>query len=203
MRDLVRFYLPLLVTSILSHTTRPIISTGIAAAAYARQSLATWPVILGFTWLITGPVWGLQQLTNFLAADRRAFARVARFSAVVSLVLALILAVVAFTPLYDLVFGQVYGLTAPLRDLGRFPLQCLTVYPLVAGAGSVLRGRLIRGGKTSSVRAGTLVGVGTLLLILFVGVARLPFSGVFLAAAATLVGAIAEIVWLQWRGRPA
>ena len=94
------------------------------------------------------------------------------------------------------------GLTPPLIELGRLPLQLLVIYPLAMGASSVLRGMLIRSARTPSVRAATLVGVGTVVVTLIVGAARLPVSGVLLAATATLMGAFAELLWLFWRGRP-
>ncbi|HUW10527.1 MAG TPA: hypothetical protein VM537_12420 [Anaerolineae bacterium] len=198
-RDLWRFYSPLLVTSVLNHSCRPMVSAGIASAMLARPSLAAWPVAWGFVVLISGPAWSLQQLTTTLGTDQQAFRRVTRFAVGVGIVLSLLLAAVAFTPLYDLVLGRVYNLSADLRDLARAPVQLMVIYPILTSAASLLRGQLIRSGRTPTVRAAMLVGVAGLGLMLVLGITRLSVTGVMLAAVATLAGALAELAWLRYR----
>jgi hypothetical protein len=78
-------------------------------------------------------------------------------------------------------------------------MQLLVIYPLVMGAQSLLRGLLIRGGCTSEVRAAMMANVFTLGAAVLVGVVVLTPTGVILAAAATLMGAVVELVWLRWR----
>ena len=75
----------------------------------------------------------------------------------------------------------------------------MAIFPLLTAAASLLRGKLIRGGRTPTARAAMLVGVGCLGLTLVLGVTRLSPTGVMLAAVATLTGALAELVWLRYR----
>jgi Na+-driven multidrug efflux pump len=201
LRALWRFYSPLLATSVINQSRRPLVSTGIAAAAVARSSLAAWPVVWGFVVLFTAPAWSLQQLTTALATNRAAQRSVRRFSLTLGAFLTLLLALVTFTPLYHLVFRSVYALPSDLRDLARPAMQCLVVFPLLSGALSSLRGTLIREGDTKAVRAATLVEVCTLGLALLVGVTRLSSTGVMLAAAATLAGSVAGLTWLLYRSK--
>lgn len=193
------FYAPLLATSVLAHTARPLVSTGIAAAAQPTESLATWSVIWSFALLIAGPAWSLQQLSTALVQHQTGLRRVRRFSLLTSLGLTVLLAVVALSPLYDVVLGRAFNLSADLRELGRLPMQVLIVYPLLTGALSLARGVLIRAGYTKTVRAATILAVATLGGTLLLGVARLTMTGVLLAATATLVSGVAELGWLIWR----
>jgi Na+-driven multidrug efflux pump len=199
LRDLWRFYRPLGITTILRQTTRPVLNAGIAAASMAVASLAAWPVVWGFTMLVTGPAWSFQQLTTALATDKAAYRRVRAFSLTLSAIFTLIVALVASTPLYGLVMGGVYNLSPELQALARPALQILAIYPLIMGGQSLLRGGLIRVGCTSEVRAAMTANVLTLLGTVVLGIVLLSPTGVILAAGATLAGALVELAWLRWR----
>jgi len=197
LRGLWQFYGPLAMTTILRQFTRPLLNTGIAAALLPRASLAAWPVVWGFAILIAGPAWSLQQLTTALVSDEGAYRRVRTFALSLSLLMGLLLSLVAFTPLYGWVMGGIYNLSPELQDLARPALQLMAVYPLVMGAQSLLRGVLIRGGCTGTVRTAMALDVSVLAATLLLGVTVLSSTGVILAALATLVGGLAELVWLR------
>lgn len=196
-----RFYRPLAVTSILRQTTRPVLNAGIAAAEMARASLAAWPVAWGLVILIAGPAWSLQQLATALAADQAAYRRVGAFSLSLSAIFSLLLGLVAFTPLYGLVMGGVYNLSPELQALAQPAVRLMVVYPLLLGTQSLLRGALIRAGCTGAVRAAMTANVLILAATVAVGALLTSFTGVVLAAIAVLAGGLAELAWLQWRGR--
>ena len=202
MRRLWQFYQPLALTTILRQTTRPLLNAGVAAAGMPRPSLAAWPVAWGLTILSAGPAWSLQQLTTALATDHAAYRRVARFSLTLSVLFSLLLASIVFSPLYTVVMGGVYNLSPELQELARPAMKLLTIYPLLLGAQSILRGALIRGGRTSTVSAAMTANVLALAGTLVLGVTILSPTGVMLAAAATLAGGLAELAWLLWKARP-
>ena len=199
MLELWRFYRPLAVSTILRQATRPVLNAGIAAAEMARASLAAWPVAWGLAILIAGPAWSLQQLTTALAVDESAYRRVRVFALSLSGFFAFLLVVVAFTPLYGLVMGGVYNLSPELQELARPALQLMSVYPLLLGAQSLLRGVSILAGNTAVVRSAMTVNVLTLAAMIFAGVWLFSLNGVMLAAIAVLAGALAELGWLFWR----
>ena len=197
--DLWRFYHPLAWTTILRQFGRPLLNAGIAAAALPAASLAAWPVAWGFAILIAGPAWSLQQLSTALISDAAAYRPVKRFSLSLSALMALLLGAVAFTPLYGPVMGGVYNLSPALQALARPALQLLVLYPLVMGAQSLLRGVLIRRGRTGAVQWAMAANILTLGITLGVGVAWFSVDGVTLAAVATLTGALAELAYLWWK----
>ena len=199
LRELWRFYRPLAVTTILRQTTRPLLNTGIAAAAMVRASLATWPVAWGLATLITGPAWSLQQLTTTLVTGQRAYRKVRRFVLTLSTLLSLLLCLVVFTPAYGWVMGSVYNLSPNLQDLARPAMQLMVIFPLMMGAQALLRGVLIRGGSTGAVRTAMAINVSMTGATLLVGIAAMSLTGVVLAAAATLIGGLAELAWLRRR----
>jgi O-antigen/teichoic acid export membrane protein len=199
MRDLWRFYRPLAVSTILRQATRPILNTGIAAAGMARASLAAWPVTWGFAILVAGPAWSLQQLTTALADNDTAYRRVRAFSMSLSGFFTTVLAVVAFTPLYGLVMGGIYNLSVDLQELARPALQLMSLYPLLLGAQSVVRGMLILEGNTGVVRSAMTVNVLVLAAMVVAGAWTFSLNGVMVAAVAVMAGAVAELVWLLWR----
>jgi hypothetical protein len=201
LRDLWRFYRPLMVTTLLRQSIRPILNAGIAAALLARASLAAWPVTWGFTILIAGPAWSLQQLTTAVAEGRESYRRVRAFALSLSLLFSVLLALVAFTPLYETVMGGVYNLSAELQQVARLGTHLMCLYPVLMGAQSLLRGVLIRGGCTAAVRAAMTANVVVSAATIFAAVRLSPLNGVAAAALAVLAGSLAELIWLRWRHR--
>lgn len=200
-RSLWQFYRPLGMTSILRQASRPVLNAGIAAATMAVASLAAWPVVWGFAILIAGPAWSLQQLATALATDQAAYRRVRTFSLSLSALMGLLLALVAFTPLYGLVMGGVYNLSPALQELARPALQVLSLYPLLMGGQSLLRGVLIRSGCTGAVRAAMTANVLALTAALLLGVWFSSLTGVLVAALAVMAGGLVELIWLRWRSQ--
>ncbi len=201
LRALWRFYAPLLMTSLMRQSIRPVLSAGIAAAAMARASLAAWSVAWGLATLVAGPGWSLQQLSTALAHDEPSFKRVARFSLVLSLGLSALLSLIIFTPLYGVVMGGIYNLTPELQAVARPALGVIAMLPLVMGVQCLYRGALIRRGATRAVRSATLVNALVLIGSLLAGVRWLAWTGVLLAAATTMLSYLAELLYLRWANR--
>jgi progressive ankylosis protein len=200
LRELWRFYRPLVVTTLLRQATRPLLSAGIAAAAMPRASLAAWPVAWGFVTLVGGPVWAVQQLTTALTTDDAAYRRVRAFSLTLGILFTLLLGLVVLTPLYGLVMGQVYNLSPLLQDLALPATQLMILYPLIMGIQSFLRGAMIRRGSTGAVRAATTADVLVLAVAIGIGVWFFSLTGVVIAALAVMAGLLVESAWLYWRG---
>jgi len=97
------------------------------------------------------------------------------------------------------VMGFVYNLSPELQALARPAMIVLVLYPLLMGAQSAVRGRLIREGHTPSVQGAMAINVLVVSVTIFVGAFTLPASGVALAAAATMAGAFVELVILRNR----
>ncbi|MGD9317107.1 MAG: hypothetical protein PVG56_09760, partial [Anaerolineae bacterium] len=106
-----------------------------------------------------------------------------------------------FTPLYGLVMGGIYNLSPELQALAQPAVQLMALLPLLMGGQSVLRGVLIRSGRTGVVRTAMMFNVGTLIVALVIGTTLLPTTGIVLAAVATLAGGVVELVWLYRRSQ--
>jgi Na+-driven multidrug efflux pump len=198
-RGLWRFYRPLAMTSIVQQVARPLLNTGIAAAALGRESLAAWPVAWSLVILIAGPAWSLQQLSTALATGPEANRKVWRFALSLSALFALLLGLVTLTPLYGLVMGGVYNLSPALQELARPATWLMIPFPLLLGAQGFLRGILIRGGSTKAVRSAVVVNLLTLGATIAAGALVFAPTGVVLAAAAYQAGVLAEVGWLRFR----
>ena len=199
MRDLVRFYWPLAGSTLLRQSTRSIINAGIALTVAAHASLAAWPVTWGFAILIAGPAWSLQQLTTAMAHDDASYARVRRFALALGALFGVLLALATFTPLYGWVMGFVYNLAPDLQALARPALAVMVLYPVLMGAQSAVRGRLIREGQTQAVQGAMALNVAALTAAVFLGAWLVPANGVVVAAAAMMIGTLAEQAFLSWR----
>ena len=201
LRELWRFYRPLATTSVIQQISRPVLNAGIATAALSVGSLAAWPVVWGLVLLIAGPAWSMQQLANALVDGQAAYRQVRRFAIGLGTLMALLVALVALTPMYELAMGRVYNLSAALQALARPAAILLIPYPLLLGIQGLLRGVLIRRGRTPAIRSAIVVNLVTLGVAIVAGLWLARPTGVVLAALATEAALLAEVGWLAWKMR--
>lgn len=67
---LLRFYIPLAMTSLINLATQPIVSLGLSHGPLPLKSLAVWPVVSGLTFLLRSGGVALQEVAVALLADR-------------------------------------------------------------------------------------------------------------------------------------
>ncbi|MFN2168187.1 MAG: hypothetical protein ACK2U9_18240, partial [Anaerolineae bacterium] len=78
-RDLSAFYVPLALTTLLNLSAQPILSAGLARAPEPLSSLAVWPVITGFLFILRALGLSFQEAVVALAEDRESVGGLRRF----------------------------------------------------------------------------------------------------------------------------
>jgi progressive ankylosis protein len=196
-REIGRFYFPLALTSLIGLTVHPLLTFLMGRAPYPVESLAVFPVIHGLSFLFRAPGFAYQEVVIALAGRRLENVPVlARFGGVLGATAAAGLAVVAFTPLADVWFAGVSGLTPELAAFSVAPTRVLAPLPLVAALIAFQHALLVHGRTTREVTAGTAVEVaGIALLFLLFGVG-MGMVGVTAASLALLGGRLAAAAYL-------
>jgi hypothetical protein len=190
-----RFCTPLVVTDVLRTIVRPALTAGVARALLPQISLAAWPVTGGLIHLIGAATMAFQEVTTAIIADRPSYLNVRRFVAQVALWTTALTVVVTNTPIIDVYLVRVVHLPNPLRPHVVYGMQALLLLPALYAVRNLYRGVLIWRRSTMPIQIAMFANVVVMLLIIPIGV-RLRWTGVTVAAVATMVAQIAEVVVL-------
>ncbi|MBI3733599.1 MAG: hypothetical protein HY259_09110 [Chloroflexi bacterium] len=201
-RQVLVFYLPLMMVSLMTILAQPAISAGLARAPFPTESLASWSILWGLTTLIGSVCNPLQETTISLAERRDATRVIRRFGLALGAAASGFLALLALTPLADLYFGQLIGLSPELRAVISPAILLVIPVPFLVACEMMLRGLLIRQRRTTATR----LAMGAYMVMLgaglAAGVALQWGTGTQIAATAALLALGGEIGVLAWHAAP-
>lgn len=198
--ELFRFYYPLALTSFIILAARPILSVGIARAARPIDSLAAWPVIMGFIFLFNSMALSYQEIVISLQNEPGGREVLGRFARRLGLSLFVLFQLMVWTPLSRLWFQHISGLESELLELLPVGLLLLAFTSPVLTFISYRRGSLINAKRTVVVSRGVMVNLLCMVGSMFVLLLIPGIRGVTLASAAFLIAMSGEAGYL-WRSK--
>jgi hypothetical protein len=188
-RDIVRFYYPLALTSVLSLITLPLITFFMGHSRRPIESLAVLPVINAFVFLFRSGAFAYQEVGVALAGVRREHAaEVRRVSHLLGGAASALMAIVALTPLADVWFATISGLTPEMTAFAVTPVRILLLMPALEYLLQTQRAFLILARRTRVVTIGTGVEAAGISLVLVLCVAGLDLVGAVAATTAITAG---------------
>lgn len=151
-RDMTKFFWPLLVAAIAPSVTQPIISASMARAAEPTVSIAAVSVSFGLFQTVSAATNGVQNSTLALFALRFSEAQVLRFMLVVGLLTSVATLLIGFVPpVTSLVLEDILGTEDRLLELARFAFRLLAPLPMVLVIEQVFAARLMRVRNTKPI----------------------------------------------------
>jgi hypothetical protein len=196
---IVRFYLPLAATSLLALGLQPLVTFFVGRSRGALESLAVLPVIGALAFLFRALGLAYQEVAIALmgtAGENRAALR--RFAATLGLAASGALALIAWTPLAELWYRDVSGLTPSLTAVAIVPTRILVPLPALAVWLSFQRAQLVLDRRTGWVTGATGLEVATTALVLALGILVLDLFGALAAAAALALGRLSANLFLLY-----
>ncbi|MGE5234831.1 MAG: hypothetical protein ACM3O7_00610 [Acidobacteriota bacterium] len=191
-REIVRFYVPLALTSMLTLGVYPVITFFVGRSRLALESLAVLPVLNGLVFIHRSPGLAFQEVAIALqSASRSALRRLQAFAGLLGVATSGVLAVIAFTPLAGAWFEGVSGLSPALARLALLPLRILVLLPALEVLLSLQRALLVTARRTRRITAATLLEVAVLVAALAIGTGPLAMVGVTATACAAMLGRLA------------
>lgn len=196
-REIFRFHVPLGMTSIIGFAVLPMLTIFMNRAPLPVMSLAVLPVVESLVFMFRSFGFSYQEVGIALLGDRReneaVIRRVGWYIAGGTTVL---LGLLTFTPLIDLVYTRVYGLTSDLASFAVLPAQLLIVLPTIAVMYSVQRAILITARRNVAVTLSTVTEVMSVAFVMACLVAFTSWPGAIAAAAAMSVGRLVANAYL-------
>jgi hypothetical protein len=196
-RDIVVFYYPLAITSIISLAVHPLVSFSLGHSRFALESLAVMPVVGSLSFIFRALGLSFQEAVIALLGERNERYRELRnFGLLMGTAATVALALIAFTPLAGVWFRDVSGLGPGLAELAEVPTMLLAPMPLLTTILSFQVGVMVKVGRTGPVSFATVTEVCTVAAVLWLTIQVLGMIGAVAASVALVVGRLAGNAYL-------
>jgi hypothetical protein len=202
LHSFLKFYIPLVLTSLLTLLVTPIGSAALSRMPVAIASLAVWPVISGLTFMLRSVGVAYNEVVVALLDEPLSSQSLRRFAWLLAGATTIFILLVALTPLSLLWFQVISGLEPELANMGvtglilAIPTAGLTVFQ------SWFQGLLLHGGRTRGVTEAVVVFLVTNATALWIGVTWGQVVGLYWIMATFTLAMTAQTVWLWFRSRP-
>lgn len=202
--EVMRFYVPLALTSVIGFVVTPMLAFFMGRAPESIASLAVLPVVDSFVFLFRSFGFSYQEVgIALLGEHNKHYRAIRRVGIGIAVGTTLALGMAALTPLSEVVFGTVYGLTASLADFAVLPTMILVPLPALAVMYAVHRAVLITARQNVVVTWSTIAEVAGIAGVMFVLTMFTNVAGAVAAAIAMIVGRLFANGYLWVRARQA
>ncbi|HUG41695.1 MAG TPA: hypothetical protein VMM12_14495 [Longimicrobiales bacterium] len=196
-RAIASFYYPLALTSVIGLTVQPMLTFFMGRAPAPVESLAVFPVVHSLSFLFRAPGLSFQEAAIALMGTRAEhFPELARFAAGLGLVASGALALVAFTPLAEVWFITVSGLTPELASFALVPTRILAVLPAMTVLLSFQRAALVQARRTGPITVATALELAGVAVVFTALGWRVELVGVTAAVVAFVAGRVLGVAYL-------
>ena len=189
LRSITKFYYPLALTSILSLGVHPFVTFFLGRSFMAVESLAVLPVVSSLVFIFRSLGLSYQEVNiALIGKDKQNYRVLRNFAVYLGLVVTVLISVLAFTPLADLWFINVSGLSKELADLSYLPLKLMIILPALTVLLNFQRSSLIINGTTGPISVATAIELIGIVVVLLICVVFMNLIGVVAASLAFIIG---------------
>lgn len=189
-------------TSLLTLLIQPIGSAALGRMPMALESLAVWPVVSGFIFMLRSLGVAFNEVVVALLDEPLSTKSLRRFSSMLSAATTIALLVIAATPLSIFWLQDISALSPSLTELARTGLWIGILLPGLNTLQSWYQGALLNSGKTRGISEAVVVFLITTGILLWGGVVWGKMTGLYIGLAAFSVGMLLQTLWLWVRSRP-
>lgn len=200
--NFLRFYIPLVMTSLLQVVVQPISAAALSRMPDPLQTLAIWPVVYGLLiiWMSAGMAY--TEAVVVLLDEPNATERLHRFTLGLAAVTSGLLLIMVVTPLADLWFREVAALPPALVIPARQSLWLGILIPALTVIQSWHQGVLMNERRTGGITQAMFMALLGHIGLLVLGVIWGGVPGLYVGMAALMGGNMARSAWLWYRTRP-
>jgi hypothetical protein len=196
-KEILKFYYPLALTSIITLGVQPLVTFFMGQSRMALESLAILPVLTSFVFIFRSLGLSSQEVViALLGKDGMNYGILKKFAVILASVLVGILIIIAFSPLADVWFNKVSGLSAGLTQFARIPLMVMSIFPMFTVLISFQRALLVDSKTTGPITSATIAEFGGIVIVLFICVKFLSLPGAVAATTAFVLGRICANIYL-------
>ncbi len=189
LRSIAKFYYPLALTSILSIGVHPFVTFFLGRSYMPVESLAVLPVVGSLVFIFRSLGLSYQEVSiALIGKQKQNYMLLRNFAIYLGLLVTVLISVLAFTPLADLWFINVSGLSKDLADISYLPLKIMILLPAMTVLLNFQRSCLIINGTTGPISVATAIELIVIIAVMLMCVVFLNLIGVVAASIAFIVG---------------
>ncbi len=198
-RAIYTFYYPLALMSLLSLGVQPFVIFFVGQSKMAIESLAVLPIITSFVFIFRALGLSYQEvIIARIGDDKSGYIPLRNFAILLSSVLSIILFIIAFTPLADIWFRDVSGLSDLLSAFARTPLKIMAIIPALTVLISFQRSVLVSDKNTGPITWGTAIEFVVIVIVMLLSINVFSFVGAVAATISFVVGRITANFYLTF-----
>jgi hypothetical protein len=201
-RAFAAFYFPLVMTSLLTLLIQPLGSAALSRMPRALESLAVWPVISGFIFMLRSMGIAFNEVVVALLDESLSTKPLRRFTTLLSFGTTGMLILIAATPLSRLWLESFSGLSSELVILARNGLWFAILLPALNSIQSWYQGVLLNSGKTRGISEAVAIFLFGAGLVLMAGIIWGEMVGLYVGLGAFSFGMFIQTLWLWIRSDP-
>ncbi len=165
-RDIVHFYYPLALTSLMGLAVQPMLTFFMGRAPEPVDSLAVFPVVQALSFIFRSLGLSFQDTAIALIGDQHEhFPEIKEFALGLGIATAFGIGAVAFTPLAHVWFGTMSGLSRELQVVALVPARVIVPLPALSMLLSLQRAILVKGHRTRPITLATATEVSTIAVV--------------------------------------
>jgi Na+-driven multidrug efflux pump len=196
-KQILKFYYPLALTSIIGLGVQPLVTFMVGQSRMAIESLAVLPVVTSFIFVFRSLGLSYQEVVIALLGERKeGLTPLLRFAFILASFLVGGLAMVAFTPLADFWFITVSGLSDSLADFARLPLMIMFFFPALTVLISIQRGLLVASKYTKPITMATVLEFITIIIVMLTLIHKFDAVGAVAAMLSLITGRVVANIYL-------
>ena len=196
-KEIIKFYYPLALTSLLTLGIQPFVTFFIGQSRMPLESFAVMPVVTSFVFIFRGLGLSYQEVVVALIGDNMSgFDQLKKFGVKLAFILAGILILISFTPLAEIWFRDVSGLSESLTEFAKLPLMIMSFFPALTVLISFQRAVLVKGNDTKQITYGTAIEFVGIIVVVAICIKYFLLVGAVAATIAFVLGRMAACGYL-------
>jgi hypothetical protein len=203
LRAFLAFYLPLVLTSLISLIVQPIGSAALSRMPQPIDSLATWSVVTGLVFMFRSFGIAYNEVVVALMEEFQAVKKLQLFAINLILITSGFWLLIMATPLSKFWFQTVSALPGDLAGLAQIGIWITLPMPALAVLQSWYQGAILHSHKTKGITEAVLVFLFVNILILLIGVLWGKAIGLYVGLVSFVLSTFIQTVWLWYRSQGA
>jgi hypothetical protein len=197
------FYIPLVMTALLSLLVQPIGSAALSRMPHPVESLAAWAVVSGLVFMFRSAGIAYNEVVVALLDEFQAAKKLWNFAIQLILVTSGIWLLIIATPLSTFWFQTISALPVYLAEIAKTGIWITLPMPALSVLQSWYQGALLHSHKTKAITEAVIVYLFTNIATLTLGVLSGTVIGIYIGLASFVFSTFLQTVWLWHRSRGA
>jgi progressive ankylosis protein len=203
-KEIFNFYYPLALAAFIGFGAHPMIAFFIGHSRMALESLAVLPVINALIFVFRSIGLSYQEVNIALIGDNNeGYPQLRKFALRLGLSIFGVLGFILYSPMSEVWFKVVSGLSDTLTELARFPARLLVIIPSLTVLIVFQRAIQVVCKKTKAISHATAIEVSMIALVLFVLIYFNDMVGILATSFALIAGRICSNVFLYFQNKKA